>query len=93
MLARTSVAARLRVFNARSVATAASQSRPALSGLSASARERAEKLSAEWKGTSATGESTKNFIGGEFVESKTSDWIDVVDPVSSTSVMRIAMNS
>jgi malonate-semialdehyde dehydrogenase (acetylating) / methylmalonate-semialdehyde dehydrogenase len=70
----------LRTLRARSYAATAA-SRPPLSGLSASARPRAEKLSAEWKGTSATGESTKNFIGGEFVESKTSDWIEVVDPV------------
>lgn len=79
MLSRTS--ARLRTLSARSFASATSASRPALSGLSAPARERAERLSAEWKGTSATGESTKNFIGGEFVESKASQWIDVVDPV------------
>jgi malonate-semialdehyde dehydrogenase (acetylating)/methylmalonate-semialdehyde dehydrogenase len=41
----------------------------------------AEKISAEWKGTSATGGTTKNFIGGEFVESKASQWFDVLDPV------------
>ncbi|KIK34317.1 hypothetical protein CY34DRAFT_98234, partial [Suillus luteus UH-Slu-Lm8-n1] len=31
-----------------------------------------ESLSATWKGTSATGGNTKNFIGGAFVDSKTS---------------------
>ncbi len=75
------VPARLRTLHARGLATAAT--RPPLSGLSAAARERAEKLSAGWKGTSATGENTKLFIGGEFVESKTSNWIDLADPVSS----------
>ena len=49
--------------------------------LAATARAKAEQISAEWKGTSATGGNTKNFIGGEFVESKTSDWIKVADPV------------
>lgn len=71
------VVPRLRGLHARTYATA----RPPLSGLSATARSRAEKLSADWQGTSATGENTKNLIGGEFVESKTADWIDVVDPV------------
>ncbi|KIP11418.1 hypothetical protein PHLGIDRAFT_83453 [Phlebiopsis gigantea 11061_1 CR5-6] len=76
---------RLRTLHARSYAT----SRQPLSGLSQTARSRAEKLSAEWKGTSATGENTKNFIGGEFVESKTKDWIDVVDPASQTLLTRV----
>ena len=64
----------------RAMATTAG-SRPALSGLSAAARSKAEKISQEWKGTSATGANTKNFVGGEFVESKAEKWIDVVDPV------------
>lgn len=50
--------------------------------LSALAHPIAEKLSADWKGTSMTGGKTKNFIGGEFVESKTDKWLDVNDPVS-----------
>lgn len=65
-------------FVRRSLATAA---RPPLSALSASARAKAEQISSEWKGTSASGNNTKNFIGGEFVESKAQAWIDVVDPV------------
>lgn len=28
-----------------------------------------------------TGGTTKNFIGGQFVESKTDEWFDVHDPV------------
>ncbi|KAG7099016.1 hypothetical protein E1B28_000899 [Marasmius oreades] len=60
-----------------------------LASLSASARPHAEKLSAEWKGTSATGGTTKNFIGGEFVESKTRDWIEVVDPSTQTLLSRV----
>ncbi|KAF5323622.1 hypothetical protein D9611_005766 [Ephemerocybe angulata] len=57
--------------------------------LSAAALPRAQKLSADWKGTSATGANTKNFIGGEFVESKTTEWIDVHDPSTQTVLTRV----
>ncbi|KAF8203834.1 methylmalonate-semialdehyde dehydrogenase, partial [Pholiota molesta] len=57
--------------------------------LSALALPKAEQISANWKGTSATGESTKNFIGGEFVESKSNEWIDVHDPSSQTVLTRV----
>lgn len=50
-------------------------------------REKAELLSSSWKGTNASGENTKNYIGGEFVESKTDKWIDVLDPVSLNNCM------
>jgi hypothetical protein len=56
------------------------QTKAPLTGLNDSVKARAESLS-NWKGTNATGGNTKNYIGGEFVESKTSEWIDVVDPV------------
>ncbi|KAF7339774.1 Methylmalonate-semialdehyde dehydrogenase [Mycena venus] len=56
--------------------------------LSALAKASAERLS-EWRGTSLTGGTTKNFIGGEFVESKTSDWIDVLDPSTQTLLSRV----
>ncbi|KAI0348521.1 methylmalonate-semialdehyde dehydrogenase [Trametopsis cervina] len=74
-------------LSTRGLATAAT--RPPLSGFSANARERAEKLSAGWKGTSATGENTKNFIGGEFVESKTSKWVELADPATQTLLTRV----
>lgn len=73
-------------FVRRSLATAA---RPPLSALSASARAKAEQISSEWKGTSASGSNTKNFIGGEFVESKAQAWIDVVDPATQTLLTRV----
>ncbi|KAF8913007.1 methylmalonate-semialdehyde dehydrogenase [Gymnopilus junonius] len=57
--------------------------------LGALALPRAEQISANWKGTSATGASTKNFIGGEFVESKTTEWIDVHDPSTQTVLTRV----
>ena len=75
---------RLRVLHTRSYAVTANV-RPPLSGLSQASRTRAEKLSAEGKGTSATGDNPQNFIGGAFVESKANDWIDVVDPVRTLS--------
>jgi malonate-semialdehyde dehydrogenase (acetylating) / methylmalonate-semialdehyde dehydrogenase len=56
--------------------------------LSASVRPRAEQISTHWKGTSATGGTTKNFIGGQFIESKASEWFDVLDPVRLRFVCR-----
>jgi len=55
-----------------------------LSALGSVARTKAETLSAHWKGTSATGGNTRNFIGGEFVESSTAEWHPVLDPVRFT---------
>ncbi|KDQ63422.1 hypothetical protein JAAARDRAFT_29451 [Jaapia argillacea MUCL 33604] len=81
---------RLSHLQARKYATSASgHPRPPVSGLSDTARPLAEKLSKEWKGTSATGGVTKNFIGGEFVESKTTDFVDVVDPSTQTLLSRV----
>lgn len=54
-----------------------------VNALSALAQPKAERISANWKGTSATGGRTKNFIGGQFAESKATEWIDVHDPVST----------
>lgn len=73
----------LHVASRRSYAniTGAGSARSASSGLGALARERAERISSEWKGTNASGENTKNYIGGEFVESKAENFIDVLDPV------------
>lgn len=73
----------LSALRSRGLATASVAPKPPLSALTAAARSRAEQISKDWRGTSATGENTKNFIGGEFVESKASEWIDVVDPVST----------
>lgn len=69
---------RLRHLCARTFATSTS-----LNALNTSVRSKAEQLSSEWKGTSSTGGNTKNYIGGEFVESKASEWHDVLDPVCS----------
>ena len=63
----------------RGLATAVSRS--PLSGLNAVARTKAEQITAEWKGTNASGETVKNYIGGKFVDSKSEQWIDLLDPV------------
>ena len=56
-------------------------SRAPLSGLNAAVRPKAEQITAQWKGTNASGENVKNYIGGKFIDSKTDKWIDLVDPV------------
>ncbi|KAJ4485973.1 methylmalonate-semialdehyde dehydrogenase [Lentinula aciculospora] len=56
--------------------------------LSNLARLKANQLS-QWKGTSVNGGTTKNFIGGEFVESQSSDWIDVLDPTTQTLLSKV----
>ncbi|KAG1789685.1 uncharacterized protein HD556DRAFT_1311087 [Suillus plorans] len=58
--------------------------------LNAIARPKAESLSATWKGTSATGGNTKNFTGGAFFDSKTSQWHDVLDPSTQTLLTRVS---
>lgn len=58
-----------------------STSAPSSAGLSPLARPVANEISAKWKGTSMTGGTTKNFIGGQFVESKADKWLDAIDPV------------
>ena len=60
--------------NGRSYASAAGS-------LNALARPKAEQISSQWKGTSATGGNTLNYIGGSFVESSATKYIDVLDPV------------
>jgi malonate-semialdehyde dehydrogenase (acetylating)/methylmalonate-semialdehyde dehydrogenase len=57
--------------------------------LNATARAKAEQVSADWKGTSLTGGTTKNYIGGEFVESKTDKWIELHDPSTQTLLSRV----
>ena len=41
----------------------------------------AEEVSSKWKGTTANGGKTMNYIGGEFVESSAKKWLEVRDPV------------
>ncbi|KAI6136519.1 methylmalonate-semialdehyde dehydrogenase [Pisolithus sp. B1] len=74
---------------ARLYALQARRSYASVSALNATARAKADKLSADWRGTSATGNNTKNYIGGEFVDSKTDEWLDVLDPATQTLLTRV----
>lgn len=85
-LASTSARNTLRVRGYASAAAAPQVQAGKYSPLAAKA---AEEVSAKWKGTSATGGTTKNYIGGEFVESKADRWIDVHDPASNVVVNRV----
>jgi malonate-semialdehyde dehydrogenase (acetylating)/methylmalonate-semialdehyde dehydrogenase len=78
---------RLRSINNLYVRTfATAVSKPPLSGLNSIVRPKAEQLSSQWKGTSASGGTIKNYIGGQFLESKASVWHDIVDPVGFHSL-------
>ncbi|EKC99141.1 methylmalonate-semialdehyde dehydrogenase [Trichosporon asahii var. asahii CBS 8904] len=66
---------------ARGYASSASNVKAAeISALSQIARQYADEVSSKWAGTSATGGNTKNFIGGQFTDSKAKDWLEVRDP-------------
>lgn len=69
----------------RGLATAVS--RAPLSSLNTVARAKAEQITAEWKGTNASGQNVKNYIGGKFTDSKADKWIDLVDPVRPHSTL------
>ncbi|EJD04069.1 Methylmalonate-semialdehyde dehydrogenase [Fomitiporia mediterranea MF3/22] len=78
-----------RVAMSRSFASASEiRVKSPIVGLSAIAREKAEQLSV-WKGTSASGEPTKIYIGGQFVDSKAQTLIDVLDPSTQTLLTRV----
>ncbi|KZO98390.1 methylmalonate-semialdehyde dehydrogenase [Calocera viscosa TUFC12733] len=77
------------VRTSRHARSYASQARPPLEGLTAHARSIAEQLTAEWKGTSHAGGQVKNYIGGEFVESKTTTFHDIRDPATQTLLSRV----
>lgn len=58
--------------------------------LSATALPKAVSL-ARWNGPSFDGGNVKNFIGGEFVESKSTEWIDLHDPVFLLGCLSMAL--
>ncbi len=77
-----------------SVATSSAQtSASSAHRLSPLALKAAEEVSSQWRGTSATGGKTKNYIGGEFVESQTDKWLEVRDPVSDLRLPRFMSNT
>lgn len=73
----------LRVRHASTAAaTSSSSSTGAAARFSPLAMKAAEEVSTKWKGTTAGGGRTKNYIGGEFTESTSDRWLEVRDPVS-----------
>lgn len=63
--------------------------RGASSGLSSLAAPIAKDVESKWAGTSTSGGTTKNFVNGSFVDSKTSKWIDVCDPTTQTVLSKV----
>ncbi|EJU01902.1 methylmalonate-semialdehyde dehydrogenase [Dacryopinax primogenitus] len=63
--------------------------RPPLEGLTPQARSIAEQLTEDWKGTSHAGGKVKNYIGGEFVESKATKFHDICDPATQTLLSQV----
>lgn len=57
----------------------------AIRHVSTSRQEAIDEVSKKWQGTTANGGKTKNYIAGEFVDSKATKWLDVTDPVSNRS--------
>ncbi|PWN44383.1 putative methylmalonate-semialdehyde dehydrogenase mitochondrial precursor [Ceraceosorus guamensis] len=89
-LAHLSSSTRLHSLLPRASSTAtASASSPSESTLGSLAHSKAQDVDAKWKGTSALGGTTKNFVHGEFVESKTDRWVEVRDPATQTILSRV----
>ncbi|WWC72095.1 methylmalonate-semialdehyde dehydrogenase (acylating) [Kwoniella pini CBS 10737] len=78
-----------RSYSSPSIASSSSSSSNIKKGLSPLANEVAKEISEKWKGTSAIGGNTKNYIGGEFKESKAEKWLDVNDPSTQTLLTRV----
>ncbi|ELU38729.1 methylmalonate-semialdehyde dehydrogenase [Rhizoctonia solani AG-1 IA] len=64
-----------------------------VSTLSAPARKAAEEISRDWKGTSATGANTKLYIGGEFVESKSTQTVLTRVPETTADEFNAAVDA
>lgn len=50
---------------------------------------KAQSVNNKWRGTSTNGSSTKNYVGGEFLESSTDSWVDVHDPATQFVLSRV----
>lgn len=61
----------------------------ASSTLGALAYERAQDVERKWRGTSTMGGTTKNYVNGQFIDSKTNRWVDVHDPATQTVLTRV----
>lgn len=56
-----------------------------MSGTRLAETKAADLQSQNWKGTVTNGSDTKLLVGGQFVSSKTTKWIDLHDPVRVSS--------
>lgn len=72
---------------------ALSTSTPLRSSLGSLATSRAKDVESKWRGTSTSGGTTKNYINGNFVDSNTSQWLEVKDPATQTLLSRVPDSS
>lgn len=73
----------------KSAAPGAANQSEASSSLGPLAFERAKDVESKWRGTSTMGGTTKNYIDGQFVDSKTNRWVDLHDPATQTILTRV----
>ncbi|KAN0066062.1 hypothetical protein ACQY0O_000155 [Thecaphora frezii] len=71
-----------------------SASQPASAAqLSPLALSKAKDVESKWKGTAMLGGTTKNYIDGQFVDSKTSKWLDVNDPSTQALLSKVPLTT
>ncbi|WVF72915.1 methylmalonate-semialdehyde dehydrogenase (acylating) [Kwoniella sp. CBS 6097] len=83
-----SLRAQARSYASPALASSSASQSQGKGGLSPLAVKAAQEVS-KWRGTSALGESTKNYIGGEFRESKADKWLEVRDPSTQTVLTHV----
>jgi hypothetical protein len=82
----------LSIRHASTAAATTSSTSSSAAKFSPLAMKAAEEVSSKWKGTTANGGKTQNYIGGEFKESSSDKWLEVRDPVcpiSSSAVLHV----
>ncbi len=76
---------------AQPASASSSSSSSGSSSLSPASVRYAQDLESKYRGTSTSGGTTKNYVDGQFVDSRSDRWIDVHDPVSvSTRVHEVS---
>ncbi|EPQ32270.1 uncharacterized protein PFL1_00467 [Pseudozyma flocculosa PF-1] len=61
--------------------------------LSPLALSKAKDVESKWKGVSMFGGTTKNYVDGQFVDSKTSQWLDVNDPSTQALLSKVPLTT
>jgi malonate-semialdehyde dehydrogenase (acetylating)/methylmalonate-semialdehyde dehydrogenase len=59
------------------------------SGLGQTAQAKAQEIESKWRGTKTLGGKTSNYVDGEFIESKTDNWMDLHDPATQTVLTKV----